>query len=134
MPPPAGVKPEGQRWEKPGEIRASLERVQRRRSHQYHGTIKAVQPKPSGRLQPPLLHRLAPTDPAGTDFYLHQVKGTGCFTPRSGAAAGMAGMVAVAGWLLEEGGRLAARGGWQAAAHQLRSQGQSPSPSEDAYL
>lgn len=106
MPPPASTKPEGQRWEKPGEIRASLERVRRQRSHRYHGTIKAVQPKPSGRLQPPLIHRLALTDPAGTDFYLHQVKGTGCFTPHSEAAAGMAGTVAVAGWPLEEAGRL----------------------------
>lgn len=32
------------------------------------------------------------------------------------------------------GGRLATRGGWQAAAHRQRWPGRSPIPSEDAYL
>lgn len=57
------------------------------------------------------------------DFNLHQVKGTGVLHPTRQGGCGDGG-----------GGRLATRGGWQAAAHQQCSQGQSPIPSEDAYL
>lgn len=81
-------------------------------------TVKGAQPKPSGRLQPPLLHRPALTDPAGTDFYPHEAKGTGCFYPTRRDGCRDSG----------DGDRLATRGGWQAAVHGLRSPRSEPHP------